>query len=139
MKPTLFTVSICTAVLAFVACVSPINVFAAAGGTGGEDIPQIENPLGDRNDLGDLLLYIVEQVTKIGFYVVVIFIIYSGFLFVKAAGNTKALDEAKQVFLYTIIGAAILLGARILAEVIQGTVTQLESRSKDVPHEVTRA
>jgi hypothetical protein len=91
-------------------------------------IPQIENPLGDRDDLGALLLYIVEQVTKIGFYVVVLFIIYSGFLFVKAAGNTKALDEAKQVFLYTVIGAAILLGAMVLARVIEGTVNQLEAR-----------
>jgi hypothetical protein len=111
-------------------------VFAQGGGVQQEDIPHITNPLGEqRNDLGALIIYIVEQVTKIGFYVVVFFVIYAGFLYVKAQGNTEKLKEAHRAFLYTVIGAAILLGARLLAEVIDNTVNQLETR--DVPHEVT--
>ena len=126
---------VCTGLLGFFMLMPAAFTLAATTGDSPSKIPQIENPLGERNDLGALLLYIVEQVTKVGFYVVVLFIIYSGFLFVKAAGNPKALDEAKQVFLYTVIGAAILLGAMVLARVIEGTVDQLEAR--DTMSEIT--
>ncbi len=121
---------VCTGILAFVALMPMVVTFAAGTGVGGDNIPKIENPLGEkRGDLGALLLYLVEELTKVGFYVVVVFIIYSGFLFVKASGNTTKLTEARTVFLYTVIGAAILLGAMVLARVIKGTVDQLESRN----------
>lgn len=85
------------------------------------------NPLGETNDLGALILKIVDGIAQIGYYVVVLFIIYSGFKFVKARGNDKELADAKQTFLYTVIGAAILLGATLLANVIDGTVNELKT------------
>lgn len=83
------------------------------------------NPLGSTTDLSALILKIVEGIAQIGYYLVVLFIIYSGFKFVTARGDVKKLGEAKQMFLYTVIGAAILLGATLLAKVIQGTVDEL--------------
>lgn len=85
------------------------------------------NPLGATNDLGALILKIVEGIAQVGYYVVVLFVIYSGFKFVKARGNDKELADAKQTFLYTVIGAAILLGATLLANVISGTVEELKT------------
>ncbi len=85
------------------------------------------NPLGATNDLGAFILKIVEGIAQIGYYVVVLFIIYSGFKFVKARGNEKELADAKQTFLFTVIGAAILLGATLLANVISGTVDELKA------------
>jgi hypothetical protein len=106
-------------------CVLPVFAFAqtpTAPCNGG-----LCNPLGATTDLGALILKIVEGVAQIGYYVVVLFIIYSGFKFVKARGNDKELADAKQTFLFTVIGAAILLGATLLANVISGTVDELKA------------
>lgn len=104
--------------------IAPLLVFAIEPDPGGPVV--IENPLGATRDLGALILKIVEGVAQIGYYIVVLFMIYSGFKFVKARGNDKELADAKQTFLFTVIGAAILLGATLLANVISGTVDQLK-------------
>jgi hypothetical protein len=54
-------------------------------------------------------------------------IIYCGFLFVFARGNSEKLTHAREALLWTIIGAAILLGALAIATMIQGTITALGS------------
>lgn len=58
---------------------------------------------------------------------IAIMIIYSGFLFVIARknGDTFTLDKAKTTFKYTMIGAALILGAFVIANALQGTLNQL--------------
>ncbi len=87
------------------------------------------NPLGSTTELSALILKIVDGIAQVGYYVVVLFIIYSGFKFVTARGDVKKLGEAKQTFLFTVIGAAILLGATLFANVIKGTVDELKKES----------
>lgn len=99
-------------------------VDAAIGNPGTKN--GIDNPI-LYDDLNEFLLAIVDGVVQVGFYLVVIFIIYAGFLFVKARGNEAELKKAKEAFLYTIIGATILLGATVLKNVIVGTINQIES------------
>lgn len=55
----------------------------------------------------------------------VVFIIWSGFLFVLAQGNPKQLTKARQNFYYTIIGLAVVLGAWVIAEVIAATINAI--------------
>lgn len=106
---------------------TPIAAFGAGSGTSTpSNSGGIENPI-KFNDLGEFIKGIVDGVAQIGFYLVVIFIIYSGFLFVKARGNETELKKAKEAFLYTVIGAAILLGATVIANVIDGTIGQIRS------------
>jgi hypothetical protein len=109
--------------------------FAKGGGTDDPGV-RLENPLkcADCDNLSGLLLAVAEEAGKIGFYIVVFFIIWSGFLFVSAQGNKTKLETAKKTFLYTIIGAAILLGAVVLANVIKGTVDQLSMRQTISQH-----
>jgi hypothetical protein len=87
----------------------------------------IPNPLkNNTRDLPSLIELIISSVIlPIGATIVTIMIIYAGFLFVTARGNETKLETAKKAFLYAVIGAVILLGARVLAAAIQGTVTQL--------------
>ncbi|MCX6757578.1 MAG: pilin [Candidatus Nomurabacteria bacterium] len=82
------------------------------------------NPI-STSTLDAFLRTILVGVIKIGIPVIVLAIVYSGFLFVSASGNSEKLKKAKDAFMYTIIGAAILLGAWALAQVISETVLAL--------------
>lgn len=84
----------------------------------------VENPI-NRNDIGGLVEVVVAFFLRLGSVVVVFMIIYSGFLFVKAQGNDAELSKAKNTLLMTIIGGVILLGARVIAEVVKNTAEGL--------------
>jgi len=71
------------------------------------------------------LLALVDLVFLIGVPIIVIFIIYSGFLFVTAGDNESQIAKAKFVFTWTLVGALILLGAKAIAAAIQATVLTL--------------
>ncbi len=86
----------------------------------------LENPLGDTDTIPLFIEKLLGLVMKIGVPIVALFIIYSGFLFVLARGKPAELTKAKDTFLYTVLGAAILLGAWVLAQAINGTVEALK-------------
>lgn len=85
---------------------------------------KVQNPISTDN-LNDFIKKILEAVLKIGIPLVALAIIYSGFLFVFARGNSEKLKTAKNALLYSVIGAVILLGAWALAKVIADTVREL--------------
>ncbi|MFA5095100.1 MAG: hypothetical protein WC447_00325 [Candidatus Paceibacterota bacterium] len=85
---------------------------------------KIVNPIHSETLTG-LIKTILEGVIKIGMPIIVLAIIYSGFLFVRAQGNSEKLNEAKRTLLYTLIGAAILLGSWGIALLITNTVKAL--------------
>ncbi len=67
----------------------------------------------------------LQSIVYIGFPVAVLFVVYSGFLFVFAQGNSSELEKAKKNFLWTVIGVGLFLGAWALAMLIRGTIDQL--------------
>jgi len=85
----------------------------------------LENPLGGTTTIYVFLEKVLKVVADIGFPVVVLAIVYSGFLYVKAQGDPGGLEEAKTALTYSIIGGAIILGAWVLAEAIGGTISTL--------------
>jgi hypothetical protein len=86
----------------------------------------VKNPLGTSStDLPGFIANVLSAIVDLLFPVVVIMLLYSGFLFVVASGNTEKLGEAKKTLMYTLIGAAIVLGASGLAHVIQNTISAL--------------
>lgn len=87
----------------------------------------IVNPLGQDMDIIDFLQKLFVNIVKIAFPFLVIFMIWSGFMFVEARGNEEKLKKAKKNFFYVIIGALLVLGAWTIASVIKGTVDELEA------------
>jgi len=87
--------------------------------------PSIQNPIATDSFAG-LLELILNIVIEIGTPIVVIAIIFVGFKFVMAQGNEGELKKAKQALLYVLIGAAIVIGCRVIVEIIQVTVDQLK-------------
>lgn len=82
------------------------------------------NPISSKT-INDFIQTILIGVIKIGIPIVALAIIYSGFLFVAARGNSEKLEEAKRALLYSVIGAAILLGSWALAQLINSTILSL--------------
>jgi predicted transporter len=92
---------------------------------GSDNTGCIPNPLGGVNDLSGFITLLLNTLFPIATLVSVFFMIYAGFLMVTAGGNEEKLSKARQAFLWTVIGIAILLGAKVLSAVICGTINQL--------------
>ena len=92
---------------------------------------KINNPLGDNiRDIPTFIQALLKIVVLVGIPIVTLAIIYSGFMFVQAQGNMEKLGDAKRNFVYTLIGAALLLGAFVISQAIQGTVDQIIRENK---------
>ena len=86
---------------------------------------QIVNPLSGSTTLDVLIANILQNALKIGIPLIALAIIYCGFLFVSAQGKPEELTKARDALIYTLIGAAILLGSYALALLIKNTVVSL--------------
>ncbi len=85
----------------------------------------IKNPLGTTSTIPAFILLILDTAFPIVTLLAIFFMIYAGFRMVIFASNEEKLSEAKRAFLWTVIGVAILLGAKVLSAVICGTINQL--------------
>lgn len=83
------------------------------------------NPLKGSGDLQKFLLNILDFVIRIGTVVVILMLVYVGYLFVAAQGKEDKIREARQALLYTLVGALILLGSKAIAFGIEATVQAL--------------
>lgn len=85
----------------------------------------IENPL-KFNSIAELINAVLGLVVNLGTPLLVLAFVYVGFLFVYARGNETELAKAKQAFFWTVIGAALVLGAFVISAVIQNTIAELQ-------------
>ncbi len=79
----------------------------------------IPNPI-QANNFPTLILTIVNGIMLIGIPLAIIAIIFAGFKFIASAtsGNEAGLKEARKMFLWILIGVAILVGARVIAQAV---------------------
>ena len=107
-----------------------VPAFAKTGPSGGDgdtgpsgigDSVSLENPL-EADDIVGLFQTIIDIVLVFAVPLIVFFIIYAGFLYVTARGDAGTIQKAHMALLYAIIGGLLILGARVLIEVIGGTV-----------------
>jgi hypothetical protein len=84
--------------------------------TTGYNTINLVNPLGEGTTLNSFLLKILSIVTDtIGPVIVILMLVYVGFLFVTAQGNSTKISAAREMLLWTVVGALILLGAKAIA------------------------
>lgn len=72
----------------------------------------------------DLLAAILNVVIIISTPIVVMFIIYSGFLYVTARGNAEQIKQAGQALLYGIIGGVIIIGSVAIIAIVKNLTEQ---------------
>jgi len=123
--------------LVFISLSSSVAAQDRTGTVGGEDptgtVPRgetvsLNNPIA-ANDINDLFMLIIDIVIIFAVPVIVFFIIYAGFMYVTARGNENTISKAHMALLYALIGGVLILGARVLITVVQGTVDEVASPS----------
>lgn len=102
--------------VAFMLLMIPVSSYANSHG--------LRNPV-IFPDIARFIEGALRALVTIALPIVAFFIVYSGFLFVKARGNPGELGKAKENFKWVILGSALILGAWVLATMIAGTVGQL--------------
>ncbi len=83
-----------------------------------------QNPLRFRT-IEELLVAILDAVVMIMFSIVILALVYAGFLFIKAQGQPAELEKARSAFFWGVVGGVIVLGAKGLALAIESTVSEL--------------
>lgn len=87
---------------------------------------KLKNPL-KVDSVQDVIKAFMSAIVRVSVPFIVVFFIYSGFLFVTARGNPTALETAKNTFKYTIIGTLLILGAWTITNAIVGTINSIGS------------
>lgn len=85
---------------------------------------RVNNPLAFTSIPG-IIGGILDVLLILAVPVVIFFIIYAGFLYVTAQGNSSKISEANRALLYALIGGVIILGARVIGGIVQSTVQSI--------------
>jgi len=99
---------------------------AQPDGRGSAPFPGLGNPI-QANSILEFINTALDVILQLAVPVAVIFIIWAGFLFVVARGNPEKLKIAKNAILYSLIGVALLFGARYIAAMLTNTLKQIGS------------
>jgi len=86
-----------------------------------EKVIKLQNPL-KVDSIKDIILLTVDIAIFLGTAFAILAIIWVGFKFVVAQGNVTKLTEARNQFLYVIIGLAILLSSKVIVEIVRNTL-----------------
>lgn len=115
-----------TGIIPSVLILSHIASAQAQNSTGSSLSGAFKNPFSGTgiNTVPDFIDKVIEILINFGAVVVIFFVIFAGFRFVMAQGNPEKIQKAKMILFYTLIGAAILLGAKVISEVIKTTVEE---------------
>lgn len=94
-------------------CIAPAYVFAQTA---------LQNPL-QFNSIQDFLKGLLGALMNLGLPIIALVIIYSGFLFITAQGNSGKIETAKKNIFYVLIGTGIFLGAWALTGIVANTIS----------------
>lgn len=109
------------------AAIAPAHALAQSPTTPPAPAPSggLVNPL-SVSTLDGFLTAILNGIIQIGTIILIMMLVYVGFLFVAARGNAEKLQGAKSALVWTVIGGLILLGATAIQAVITGTVNAVK-------------
>ncbi len=88
-----------------------------------QSFTKLQNPL-NANSVQEVLLLAADIAIYIGVSFAILAIIFVGFKFVLAQGNSDKLKEAKMWFLWIIVGLAILISSKVIVEIVKNTLIQ---------------
>ncbi len=92
--------------------------------TGANESKSLTNPLHSTSFTGPdgLLIKIIDVILIFALPIIIFFIMYAGFMYVTAAGETAKIQTAHSALTWAVIGGVIVLGAKLIMAVIQNTI-----------------
>lgn len=93
-------------------------------GKGDREITQLQNPLAFKS-FPEFFKALIDIIIIFAIPIIVLMIIYAGFLYVMARGSEERVTKATRALTYAVLGGLLILGAKLFLTVIQGTVNQL--------------
>jgi hypothetical protein len=87
------------------------------------DLVTWENPTGF-SSAEELIISILRALTVIAIPLIVLMIIYGGFLYSTARGNAEQLRKATMTLTFAIIGGILVIGAVAITEIVGDTVQE---------------
>lgn len=99
-----------------------LNKSVAASGGGASS--GIINPISAKS-ISELIANVVDIFVQVSIPIITVGIVYVGFLFVSAQGNTGKISAAREALKWTLLGAALVLGAKVISSAIQATFSQM--------------
>lgn len=88
---------------------------------------KLSNPSpGGGATLQDFIELLIKIIQSVGIPALVVAIIYSGFILLTAGGNEAQISKGKTWIFWTLIGAAIILGAQLVADTVYNTASVFE-------------
>ncbi len=85
---------------------------------------KLVNPI-QASNIQTFLLKIIDVLLIFAIPIIILFIMYAGYLFVVARGVPAKIEEARSALLWAVIGGVIVLGANVIFAVINGTIKAL--------------
>ncbi|MFA6270209.1 MAG: pilin [Candidatus Paceibacterota bacterium] len=116
--------------------ITPLFVNGQEGGGGGDEGGAgkppamniiIKNPFKLDSIQGLIETIINDILMPVGGVVAVVMIMYAGFMYVTARGDTSQIKKATDALTWAVVGAAILLGASVISKAIGTTIDQLKT------------
>jgi hypothetical protein len=103
-----------------------LTTFAATTDLGNNGDGRLMNPL-KATDIITFLMGILDVLLTFALPIIIFFIMYGGFKLVTARGQAEQISEGRAAITWAVIGGVIVLGAKIIIEVIKGTVAALSA------------
>jgi hypothetical protein len=108
---------------------------------GSQSVFTLTNPLQGRgiNSIGGLAMSFVEIISYIVVLIAVLAFIYVGFQYIifSAQGNSAKIKELHKWLLWIVVGTAIVIGARVLVEIVINTISATGTVSPGVIQSVS--
>lgn len=105
---------------------SPFDPETASGAAPSDCTNKFCNPL-KAGDIVELFTVLLDILMVFALPIIVLFIMYGGFLLVTAQGEAGQIETGRATILWAVVGGVILLGAQIILEVIQATVKSIST------------
>jgi len=108
--------------------------------SGTSDIFTLQNPL-KVNSIGELLQSFIQIFTYLVIIFAVLMFIWIGFQYVvnAAQGNAKKIEELHKQLMWLVVGVAIVIGARVIIEIVINTLSATGAVSPGVIDSANRA
>jgi hypothetical protein len=84
----------------------------------------LDSQFSGQNGAANLVVAILEALILIAVPIITLMIIYAGFLYVTARGNSEQVARASKALTYAIIGGLLVIGSLVIVELVRQTLCE---------------